>query len=93
VHEIWVNAKKMLIERENLLDSTNVIQGYFAYSRYKKKSGVRFPRQIEIGDIPRGVKLTITTRKFKVNSQLSDTDLILSVPPNANRINLNSGNF
>lgn len=88
IHEIWVNSKKMLIDRENLLDSTGVMLGYMAFSKYKKRTGARFPRKIEIGDIPRGVKLTIETHKFKLNSNIPDSEMMLSVPPTADRINL-----
>jgi outer membrane lipoprotein-sorting protein len=88
LHEIWVDSRKMLVERENLLDSTGVLQYYTAYSRYKKRSGVRFPRHIEMGDIARGVKLKIEISDFKLNSSVSDADMMLSVPLEAKRVEL-----
>jgi len=79
-HEIWVDGRKMLVNRENMLDKEGILTYYMSYSGYKKKSGVRFPRNIEIGDITRGVKLTIDIDKFKVNTHFSDAKMIISVP-------------
>ena len=87
-HEIWVDSRKMNLNRENLLDSQGVVEGYIAYSKYMKKKGIRFPRLIEIGDIPMGVKLTIEMQKFRVNEDLADSEMMLSIPPNVNRINI-----
>jgi len=92
IHEIWIDSKKMRISRENLLDKNGILKGYIAYSNYKKKSGVRFPRIIEIGDIPMGVKLTIDIDHFKINSSVPDSDLMLSVPANVTRVNLPGSN-
>ena len=87
-HEVWVNSKNMLIDKENLTNKEGRLQNYISLSKYKKHQGVRFPREIEIGDIAKGVKLSITTREFKVNSDLSDSEMMLSVPPNVNKTNL-----
>lgn len=87
-HEIWVNSKNMLIDRENLTDKEGKLLNYISLSKYKKRHGVRFPRQIEIGDIAKGVKLSITTTEFAVNGDISDSEMMLSVPTNVNRTNL-----
>lgn len=86
--EVWINSRKMLIERENFLDSQKVLKYYIAFGDYKKKSGVRFPRKIEIGDIDRGVKLTIESKDFKINDSVKESDMMLSVPPDAKRMEL-----
>ena len=88
IHEIWVDGKKMLVERENVLDEDGILTSYVFYSRYKKRSGVRFPRTIEIGDINGGVRLTIEIDNFKVNSSFSDAKMMISVPADAIRIDL-----
>ena len=85
IHEIWVDGRKMLVDRENVLDQEGILIYYMSYSGYKKKSGIRFPRNIEIGDIDRGVKLTIDIDKFKVNTNFSDAKMMISVPTDVNR--------
>ncbi len=86
--EIWIHRKKGLIYRESLTDSAGVIKRYIAFSRYKKKSGVNFPREIEIGDIDLGVRLTIETRKFYINPDIPESEMMISVPPEVNRIEM-----
>ncbi len=88
IHEIWVDGKKMLISRENMLNQDRLLIYYIAYDEYKKKDGIRFPRRIEMGDIDQGVKLTFECTKFKVNQDITDADMMLSVPPEAKRIEL-----
>ena len=90
--EIWVNGKKMLIYRENILDADGLLKYYLSYDRYKKRNGVRFPRMIEMGDIDQGVKISIETKKFEVNSNIAESDMILSVPPEVRRIELKGVN-
>ena len=86
--EIWVDGSKMLVSRENILDKDGILKYFIAYDLYKKKNGVRFPRSIEIGDIAMGVKLTIETGKFEINHEVMDSDMLLSVPHDAERIRL-----
>ena len=88
INKIWVDGRKMLIDRENTLDQDGILIYYMSYSQYKKKSGVRFPRHIEFGDIHRGVKLTIDTIKFNVNTDFSDANMMISIPANAIRKDL-----
>lgn len=89
--EIWIHRSKKLIFRENRIDSTGAVKRYLAFSRYKKKSGANFPRRIEIGDIDLGVKLTIETGKFDINPDFLEAEMMLSVPPDVNRIELRGG--
>lgn len=87
-HEIWVDSKKMLISRENLTDKEGVLLNYISFDKYKKHGGARFPRMIEIGDIHKGVKLSIKTLQFDVNCDIRDSDMMLSVPANVKRTHL-----
>lgn len=86
--EVWIDGRKMLIARENILDKEGILKYYLSYDKYKSREQVRFPRKIEMGDIDRGVKLTIATDKFKVNSDIAESDMMLSVPPEAKRMKL-----
>ena len=90
--EIWIDGRKMLIYRENTLDSDGALKYYLSYYRYKRKDGVRFPSLIEMGDIDQGVKISIETKKFEVNSNIAESDMILSVPPEVKRIELKAAN-
>jgi len=89
--EIWIHRKKMLIYRENQLDSTGAIMQYLSFSNYKARAGARFPRLIEIGDLNLGVKLTIETDRFEINPDIKETDLMISVPPEVKRIEIGGG--
>ena len=89
VREIWIHGGKMLVTRENVYDASGTLKYYVTYDHYKKKNGVRFPRLIEMGDIDAGVRLTVETRKFEINQNVMDSDLLISVPPDVQRIRLN----
>lgn len=88
VHEIWVKAKKMNVERENIFTRDGALIGYFQFKNYKKKSGTSFPRTIEIGDIEGGVKLTLEIDKFKINEGVSESQMNLMIPPGVDKIQL-----
>jgi len=86
--EIWIEGRKMLISRVNLLDEKGVLKYYISYDNYKGKENVKFPRKIEMGDIDRGVKLSIVTDEFEINSNVAESDMMLSVPVEAKRVKL-----
>jgi outer membrane lipoprotein-sorting protein len=86
-HEIWIDGKNRSIYMENVKDSEGKLLANVTYTRYKKRSQVRFPRTIEFNDY-RGVKLTLEMNKFDINCHLSDADLMISVPADAQKIEL-----
>jgi hypothetical protein len=59
-------------------DSTRTVRGravqlQTTFSDYRKKSGVLFPRHVEVAAVGRPQRLSITVDKVEVNPPLSDT--------------------
>lgn len=86
VSKVWVDAGRLLVLKEEILDAEGNLLMRRSYSRYQEDDGVLIPRTIQItrGDQEVGIRFTA----FDINSGLASSRFEMVVPADAVRVPL-----
>jgi len=84
----WIDPKKFFVTKYQLINSENKILIQFEYKNFLKQNNVRLPKTIRISQPDKKTRLTLVFSNADVNPRIKESDFIIKVPDNVEKIKL-----